>query len=116
MKPFLDLLNSKLGKEKKTPYLHSDVIRKCPKTPPEHKLELGNSNFRNQRTRVGKNSYVAKNQTQNARGCHSLVACVEDIVLSQYYSPCIFSPGTGRIDIQHIRNFTESLIRNNQPP
>ena len=53
----------KIGKGKKTSYLDSEVIRKCPKTPPEHKLELGNSNFRHQSTRVSKNNYVAKNQT-----------------------------------------------------
>ena len=54
----------RIGKGMKTPYLHSEVILNCTKTPPYHKLELGNSNFRNQRTRVGKNSYVTKNRTK----------------------------------------------------
>ena len=32
-------------------------------------LSLANNDFRNQRTRISKNSYVAKKSDKNARGC-----------------------------------------------
>ena len=64
LRPFLDLLNFIIREGKKTSFLDSDVTMKCPKTPPSQKLEIGNSNFRSQRTRVGKNSYFTKNHTK----------------------------------------------------
>ena len=68
-KRFYALLNLKLLKERRHLInLDNDVIMKCSKIPKKflhRRIELGNSDFRNQRTRVSiKNSYVAKNQTK----------------------------------------------------
>ena len=55
---------------KKTPlvYLDNDVIRKCPKHHLDTRIELDNNDFRNQHTRVSKNTYVAKTQTKMPLG------------------------------------------------
>ena len=53
----------------KTPCLDNDVIIKCPKIYHLNtRIKLGNSDFRNQRTRVSKKSYVAKNQRKMPLG------------------------------------------------
>ena len=50
------------------PYQDNDVIEKCPKLHFNTRIEFGNNDFRNQRTQVSKNSYVAKNQTKMPLG------------------------------------------------
>ena len=64
MKEVLDLLDLKLLKERKLLIWTMTSQRNAPKHHLNTRIELGNNDFRNQRTRVSKNSYVTKNQTK----------------------------------------------------
>ena len=58
----------RIVKGNKTPHLENDVIVKCPNLHLNRRIELGNIDFRNQRTQVSQNRYVAKNQTKMSVG------------------------------------------------
>ena len=64
LKAFQVKFKLKLVKGKKTPYLDNDVIMNSQKGHLNPRIELGNSDFPDQRILVSKNSCVAKNQTQ----------------------------------------------------
>ena len=64
LKAFQVKFKLKLVKGKKTPYLDNDVIMNAPKDHLNTRIELGDSDFPDQRILVSKDSYVVKNQTK----------------------------------------------------
>ena len=64
LKAFQVKCKLKLVKGKKTPSLDNDVIMNAQKDHLNTRIELGGSDFPDQRILVSKNSYVAKNQTK----------------------------------------------------
>ena len=69
----------KIGKGKETPYLDSEVIRNAQKLHLNTSLSLATEIFEISVLELVRIAMLPKiRQKYNARGCHSLVACVAD--------------------------------------
>jgi len=91
LKEFLDLFNLKLLKERKLLIWTITSQLNASKHHLNPRIELGNNDFRNQRTRVNNKCYVAKNQTKMPVGVTfwaPVYLTIYKLALSVIFSRC----------------------------